>query len=197
MPDEDDLHARELEFNSFIEELRSYTEIPTTLCRGEIAVRAANFACQGCGKGQDCVDPHEPQCYECESCYAGNYYECPNKRSCDDCFWCGCDNCRSNPDDYDGSDRYPAQEYRYRVKRYLGKMVSTLKELPIPFDQWTPYIDDTYLNDTEKKYLRNILNPPPPPPPRSYEEIPGIRPYATNYNILRIMAGLPGLDYRD
>lgn len=190
--------VRELEFNAFIEQLRSYTEIPTTLRRGEIAVRAANFACQGCGKGQDCIDPDEPQCGDCEHCYAGDYDECSNKRSCDDCFWCGCDNCKGDPDNYDGSDRYPAHEYGNRLKQYLRKMVSILKESPIPFEQWTPYIDDIYLNETEKKFLLNILNPPPPPPlHRSHEGNPGIRPYATNYNILRIMAGLPGLGYRD
>ncbi len=197
MSEDDGPHVRELEFNAFIEQLRTYTEIPTTLRRGEIALRAANFACHGCGKGQDCVDPDESQCYECEFCNEGNYHDCKNKSSCDDCFWCGCDNCKGDPDNYDGSDRYPAHEYGNRLTRYLKKMVSILKESPIPFEQWTPYIDDIYLSDIEKRNLQRILNPPPPPPPRSHVVNPGIRLYATNYNILRIMVGLPGLGYRD
>ncbi len=195
MSDDEAPHFRELEFNAFIEQLRSYTEIPTAIRRGEIAKRIVNLACQGCNSGKECINKVETKCYNCELC-CENYEDCLNKKSdiCNDCFNCGCVNCRPYSEDYDGCDIYPPQVYSERLTNYLRKMVSTLKESPIPFDKWAPYIDDTYLSDSEKRKLDYILNPPPL---RSNEEIPEIRPYATNYNILRIMAGLPGLDYRD
>ncbi len=185
MSDDEAPHFRELEFNAFIEQLRSYTEIPTAIRRGEIAKRIVNLACQGCNSGKECINKVETKCCE-------NYEDCLNKKSdiCNDCFNCGCVNCRPYSEDYDGCDIYPPQVYSERLTNYLRKMVSTLKESPIPFDKWAPYIDDTYLSDSEKRKLDYILNPPPL---RSNEEIPEIRPYATNYNILRIMAGLPGL----
>lgn len=198
-------------FHTFLDNIiRNAKELPAFKC-GEIEKQLEEFACEGCGRDGVCNRPfHELTRKEFNKRPEYDWYDCQ------DCFFCGCPKCEVDSDYYDGYDGYdgnkPTDDYSERYSEMSDMLLCAMRESSISLESWAKLLSNKFIRNHYKYQLykdiwrERILdanNPIYCPTDVNYNSLskdekqffkdPDSYNYSF-YNVLRIMAGLPGLD---
>jgi len=193
--------------------LNSITE--SNIGQKKILNTLEKLACFGCGKGRECI----VSCNVCDVC-KDDPQLCQEKSQCEDCRYCDCPDCYSEWNDgveYDDS-------YTIRIKKLNKILKSYIVSSYLDISLWLNNLPTSFIlnefsyidhKDIWRKY---IFNNPNIQIPLSYivyglqyddisiedkiyfltkeqQEKKNTISYANSYNLLRIMSGLPGLNY--
>lgn len=134
----------------------------------EIEKELISSLCQGCGK----------------KCSSSNSIS----DLCDDCYECGCPNCYNNIIDNlidNEDDSYEDKYYKRRANLYK-ELKKTIHVSKLGKEIWEKYFSKDFLSYCYPSQSENLIRKLPPNPYLN----------AINYNIIRIISGMPSLNYK-
>jgi hypothetical protein len=154
----------------------------------------AELACEGCGH---CARVPEP---------------------CEDCFFCGCPQCPRPEDGWDGYMTYPPSQYEERKRNLEKRVCETIRAAAVPLDEYLTLFSPGFIirnfpwSSSHATIWRNRVFPHQKEPLRwmgtdaeynalaetdkvFFYKTRTAQEFAINYNVLRIMSGMRGLNY--